>query len=80
MQEIDDTEAARRWLDGPREPAAFQAIDLRAVAGFASGSFAGCLFLSCDLTPHQAGFLTRSGATVIQDDPARPFPAHRAQL
>ena len=81
MIEIDDLEGCRRWLaTGVRPPAAFQALDLRDVAGFESGSFAGCLFLSCVLTPAQAGYLTTTGATVIRDDDGRPFTAHRARL
>ncbi len=51
------------------------------VRGFESGSFRGCLFLSCDLlTPAQAGYLTTTGATVIRDDVERPYSAHRAHL
>jgi predicted Rossmann-fold nucleotide-binding protein len=64
----------------PRRPAAFQALDLRDVRGFESGSFDGCLFLSCVLTPAQAGFLTTTGATVIRDDGVRPYRAHRSRL
>ena len=80
MIEIDTVERCREWLDGRREAAAFRAIDLREQRGFESGSFDGCLFLSCDLTPTQAGFLTSTGATVIRDDDARPYTAHRARL
>ena len=82
MLEIDDRNACLDWigLGEDRPPAAFQALDLRAVEGFESGSFRGCLFLSCTLTPAQAGYLTTTGATVIRDDGARPFPAHRAAL
>ena len=79
--EIDDLDVCRRWLADPvRPPAALQALDLRAVAGLESGSFDGCLFLSCALTPAQAGHLTTTGATVIRDAADRPFTAHRAQL
>lgn len=81
MIEIDDLDGCHRWLAEPdREPAAFQHLDLRDQRGFESGSFAGCLFLSCDLTPAQAGFLTTTGATVIRDDDGRPFTAHRSHL
>ncbi len=82
MVEIDSLDACRSWIAlGPeRPPAALQALDLRTVGGFESGSFDGCLFLSCVLTPAQAGFLTSTGATVIRDGPERPFSAHRAQL
>ena len=82
MIEIDDLQACRDWiaLGADRPPAAFQSLDLRDVTGFESGSFAGCLFLSCRLTPAQAGFLTTMGATVIRDQLGRPFTAHRAQL
>ena len=81
MIEIDDLDTCRAWLaDQHRRPAAFQALDLRDVAGFESGAFDGCLFLSCLLTPTQAGHLTTTGATVVRDDPARPFTAHRARL
>jgi predicted Rossmann-fold nucleotide-binding protein len=81
MIELDDLEACRRWLaDQRRPPAAFQALDLREMSGFESGSFTGCLFLSCLLTPAQAGYLTMTGATVIRDDHGRPFTAHRARL
>ena len=82
MIEIDDLQACRRWLAlAPERPeAAFQNLDLRHIAGFESGSFVGCLFLSCELTPAQAGFLTTMGATVIRDQLGRPFTAHRAQL
>ncbi len=82
MLEIDGPEACREWLamPAPRPPAAFQALDLRRVHGFESGDHSHCLFLSCLLTPAQAGFLTTTGATVIRDDPARPFTAHRARL
>jgi predicted Rossmann-fold nucleotide-binding protein len=80
--EIDDLARCSAWLarPGDRPPAAFQQLDLRPVAGFESGSFAGCLFLSCRLTPAQAGHLTSTGATVIRDDDGRPYPAHRARL
>jgi predicted Rossmann-fold nucleotide-binding protein len=80
--EIDDLEQCRDWLSlgERRPPAAFQSLDLRHLAGFESGSFAGCLFLACELTPAQAGFLTTMGATVIRDRDVRPFTAHRAQL
>jgi predicted Rossmann-fold nucleotide-binding protein len=80
--EIDDADGCARWLalGGARPPAAFESLDLRGTAGFESGSFAGCLFLSCVLTPAQAGYLTTTGATVIRDDPARPYTAHRARL
>ncbi len=82
MVEIDTLDECRSWvsLGDARPPAALQAIDLRDVRGLESGSFAGCLFLSCMLTPTQAGHLTASGATVIRDDPGRPFTAHRARL
>lgn len=82
MIEIDELETCHRWLAlGPdRPPAAFQSLDLRHFTGFESGSFAGCLFLSCELTPAQAGFLTTMGATVIRDQDGRPFTAHRAHL
>lgn len=82
MVEIDGIDACRAWLraDDHRGPAAFQALDLRAETGFESGSFRGCLFLSCLLTPAQAGYLTMTGATVIQDVDARPYEIHRAQL
>ncbi len=82
MLEIDDLAAARRWIaegsDRPR--AAVRSLDLRDESGLGSGDFGGCLFLGCDLTPAQAGFLTIVGATVIRDDGRRPFPAHRARL
>ena len=82
MIEIDHLDQCAEWiaLAPPRPPAAFQALDLRGVRGLESGSFDGCLFLSCTLTPAQAGFLTTTGATVTRDDPARPFTAHRADL
>ena len=82
MIEIDDLQACRDWLGLglERPPAAFQSLDLREVPGFGSGSFAGCLFLSCELTPAQAGFLTTMGATVIRDQDVRPYTAHRARL
>ena len=48
--------------------------------GFESGSFAGCLFLSCDMTPAQAGYVTIVGGTVVRDDGRRPYPAHRSRL
>ena len=81
MIEIADADAARRWAMGvEREPAAFEALDLRDCPGFESGTFDGCLFLSCLLTPAQAGYLTTTGATVIRDDPARPYTLNRARL
>lgn len=82
MIEIDDLRACRDWIaiGTERPPAAFQQLDLRDVVGFESGSFAGCLFLSCQLTPAQAGFLTSMGATVIRDQDGRPFTSHRARL
>ncbi|NNE12445.1 MAG: hypothetical protein HKN41_09405, partial [Ilumatobacter sp.] len=82
MWEIDAVDACQRWLDlGPeRPPAAFQALDLRDVSGFDEGSFRGCLFLSCTLSPAQAGYLTSTGATVVRDDDVRPFTSHRSQL
>ena len=82
MIEIDNLQACREWvaIGGDRPPAAFQHLDLRSTAGFETGSFVGCLFLSCDLTPAQAGFLTTMGATVIRDQHGRPFTSHRAAL
>jgi predicted Rossmann-fold nucleotide-binding protein len=82
MVEIDDVVGCVEWLAlGPSRPAAaFESLDLRDVPGFESGSFAGCLFLACVLTPAQAGYLTTTGATVIRDDPSRPFTVHRAHL
>ncbi len=82
MLEIDNRVACEAWvaLGDERPPAAFQALDLRHEPGFESGSFRGCLFLSCLLTPAQAGYLTTTGATVIRDDEVRPYSAHRAQL
>ncbi len=81
MIEISTVDEALIWTERPdRRPAAFQAIDLRGVEGFESGSFDGCLFLSCALSPAQAGYLTTTGATVIRDDPVRPFAAHRPRL
>jgi predicted Rossmann-fold nucleotide-binding protein len=80
--EIDDLASCEDWLalGADRPPAAFQNIDLRGAMGFESGSFVGCLFLSCQLTPAQAGFLTTMGATVIRDQFGRPFTAHRSHL
>ncbi len=82
MLEIDSIDDCRAWIGrgDDRPPAAFQALDLRDVDGFESGRFDGCLFLSCVLTPAQAGFLTTTGATVIRDDGERPYTAHRAEL
>ncbi len=82
MLEIDDRAACAAWvaLGDDRPPAAFQALDLRHEPGFDSGSFRGCLFLSCLLTPAQAGYLTTTGATVIRDDDVRPYSAHRPRL
>ena len=81
MLEITSVDDALVWATRvERPPAAFRAIDLRGVDGFDSGSFDGCLFLSCRLSPAQAGFLTTTGATVIRDDPDRPFAAHRTAL
>jgi predicted Rossmann-fold nucleotide-binding protein len=82
MIEIDTIEGCVAWATFgiDRATAAFRALDLRNVAGFESGSFEGCLFLSCQLTPAQAGFLTTTGATVIRDADERPFTAHRARL
>lgn len=82
MIEITTIEAAGEWaaLPPPRPPAAFRALDLRDVAGFELGSFDGCVFLSCVLTPAQAGFLTTTGATIVRDRPDRPFTLHRREL
>ena len=82
MFEITTIDAAEDWaaLPPPRSPAAFRALDLRDVAGFEHGTFDGCLFLSCLLTPAQAGFLTTTGATIVRDRPERPFTLHRATL
>jgi predicted Rossmann-fold nucleotide-binding protein len=80
--EISDADQAQRWAQQPppRPPAAFEGLDLRRCDGFESGDFDGCLFLSCDLTPAQAGYLTTTGATVLRDSPARPYTAHRVEL
>jgi predicted Rossmann-fold nucleotide-binding protein len=82
MLEIDDPAACADWvaLGDERPPAAFQELDLRDHPGFESGSFRGCLFLSCRLTPAQAGHLTTTGATVIRDGDERPYASHRASL
>lgn len=80
--EIDDRATCEAWLalDLDRPPAAFQALDLRSFPGFESGSFRGSLFLSCEMSPAQAAYLTATGAMVLRDDDTRPFTAHRAQL
>ncbi len=80
--EIDTLAGAEAWvaMGNDRPDAAFEALDLGAVDGFESGSFEGCLFLSCVLTDAQAGFLTTTGATVVRDSPERPYSAHRARL
>lgn len=81
MIEITHLDACRSWLAQPdRPPAALRALDLRDLAVFASESFDDCLFLSCRLTPAQAGHLTATGATVLLDDAARPYTTHRAEL
>lgn len=82
MLEIDDPTDCAAWvaLGDARPPAAFQGIDLRDEPGFESGSFRGCLFLSCVLTPAQAGYLTTTGATVVRDDGERPYSLHRTRL
>ncbi|HWL42276.1 MAG TPA: hypothetical protein VNQ73_04980 [Ilumatobacter sp.] len=81
MLELTDLEACAAWLADPeREPAALRALDLRARPEFTTKPFADCLFLSCLLTDAQAGHLTTTGATVLRDDPARPYTAHRARL
>lgn len=80
--EIDDATDCAAWvaLGAIRPAAAFQAVDLRGLAGFESGSFRGCLFLSCVMSPAQAAHLTATGATVLRDDDIRPYTAHRARL
>jgi len=82
MLEIDALDDCAEWvgLGDDRPPAALKALDLRHVPGFESGAFRGCLFLSCVLTPAQAGYLTTTGATVLLDDDERPYAAHRANL
>jgi predicted Rossmann-fold nucleotide-binding protein len=82
VMEIDRLADVARWVERPepRPPVAFQALDLRGVEGFESGTFDGCLFLSCILTPAQAGYLTTTGATIIRDRPERPYTSHRAHL
>ncbi len=82
MLEIADTTECAAWLttNGARPPAAFRAIDLRGVPGFLAGDYHDCLFLSCRMTPEQAGYLTEHGATVIRDDEDHPYTAHRARL
>ena len=81
MLEIDDLDAcACVGGDDATAPAAFQQLDLRHSIGFESGTFEACLFLSCLLTPAQAGYLTTTGATVIRDGDERPFSVHRSQL
>lgn len=82
MLEIDSLDSAIAWATGPspRPPAALRALDLRDAPGFEDGSFDGCLFLSCLLTPAQAGFLTTTGAAIVRDRPERPYTAHRARL
>ncbi len=82
MIEIKDADHAQRWArrPPPRPPAAFEGLDLRRCDGFESGQFDGCLFLSCRLTPAQAGYLTTTGATVLRDSPDRPYTAHRVEL
>jgi predicted Rossmann-fold nucleotide-binding protein len=81
MLEIIDIDGCRDWLADPqRPPAALRGLDLRELAEFETGSFDDSLFLSCQLTPEQAGNLTSTGATVLIDDESRPFAAHRATL
>lgn len=81
MLELSDRDACRAWLADPhRKPAALRALDLRDEPAFTTEGFDDCLFLSCLLTDAQAGHLTATGATVLRDDPARPYSAHRAQL
>lgn len=81
MREISSLAEATAWANAePRTPAAFRDLDLRGADGFESGRFDHCLFLSCDLTPAQAGFLTANGATVIRDDPGLPYTLYRKEL
>ncbi len=81
MLELSDREACHAWLATPqRPPAALRALDLRDRAEFEREPFDDCLFLSCLLTDAQAGHLTATGATVLRDDPIRPYTAHRSQL
>ncbi len=82
VMEIDTPEQCREWIafGDDRPPAAFQELDLRDEPGFESGTFRGCLFLACLLTPAQAGYLTTTGGTVIRDEVDRPYTAHRADL
>jgi predicted Rossmann-fold nucleotide-binding protein len=81
MLEIIDADGCRDWLADPqRPPAALRGLDLREMPEFGTGSFDDSLFLSCRLTPGQAGHLTATGATVLVDDQSRPYAAHRATL
>ena len=82
MLEIATVDDAIGWAarPEPRPPAAFRAIDLRDAPGFEHGTFDRCVFLSCLLTPAQAGFLTATGATIVRDRPERPYTLHRNRL
>lgn len=81
MLELTDRASCDAWLGDPRRPpAALRALDLRDRTEFLTQPFDDCLFLSCLLTDAQAGHLTSTGATVLRDDPIRPYTAHRARL
>lgn len=82
MREVVTADACHRWVnsDERQAPAAFKGLDLRDLRGFESGTFEDCLFLGCQMTPAQAGYVTITGATVISNDDDYPFELQRTHL
>ncbi|MEO1272437.1 MAG: Rossmann fold nucleotide-binding protein, partial [Myxococcota bacterium] len=78
MLELDTLDLFRRWIDeGADRPAAVcQALDLTGQPKLETEPFAGSVFLGCTMTPQAAAALVESGALVIHDVAARPFPMH----
>ena len=73
MIEIDDPTGCADWLalGDDRPPAALRALDLRTFRELESGSFRGCLFLSCELTPAQAEYIGVPGTGPFKPDTYR---------
>lgn len=82
MREIDTRDDFQSWLaGGPREPAAVQGLDLSAYAKqLTAGSFAGSLFLGCELPSAAAGAIVAGGGVVIPNLEEFEFQLHRAKL
>ena len=81
MIEIQTLTDFERWLSAQSEPAAIQALDLRAYkAELKDNKFHGSIFLSCKLCRASSHAIVKGGGMIVPDSPKLTFPTHRRTL